>query len=81
MLRDLEETKRASKEAEKDHRVALKEMEVRMDRVISDAKKDAALATATAVADKERELTSQIRELEKEIARLQSKIEFMELAE
>lgn len=49
-----------------------------MERKVSDAKKDAALSLAQAVAEKEHEMMGQIREADKENARLQAKIEVLE---
>lgn len=62
----------------KDHDVVVRELTAKMERQISDAEKDTALAVAKAVADKERELTALLHEAEKEIARLQARIEVME---
>jgi len=48
------------------------------ERKISDTKKDAALAVANAVAEKERELSAQLRAADKENARLQARVEILE---
>ena len=48
------------------------------ERKISDAEKDAALAMANAVAEKEREFATQLRAADKENARLQARIEILE---
>ena len=73
-----EASKRALAAAEKDHSAAIRELHAQMDRKISDAEKDAALAVANAVAAKEREITGLLREAEKENARLQTRIEILE---
>lgn len=62
----------------KDHETAIRELKNEMERKVSDEKKDAALSLTQAVADKERELTGQIRDLEKENAKLLTKIELLE---
>ena len=49
-----------------------------MERKISDVKKDAALAQAQAVADKEREMNTLMRETDRENARLQVKLEALQ---
>ena len=48
------------------------------ERKISDAEKDAALAMANAVAEKEREFATQLRTADKENAKLQARIEILE---
>lgn len=74
-IKDLQRTMDSLK---KDHDVVVRELNAKLERQISDAEKDAALAVAKAVANKERELTALLRESEKEIARLQARIEIME---
>lgn len=69
---------RAIADAEKDHAVAIRELQTQMERKISEAEKDAALTTATAVAEKEREMTAHLRAADKENARLQARIELLE---
>lgn len=62
----------------KDHEATVRELKSEAERKVSDEKKDAALALTQAVSDKEREMTGQIRELEKENAKLLTKIEILE---
>lgn len=73
-----EASKRALAAAEKDHSAAIRELQAQMERKISDAEKDAALAVANAVAAKEREMTAQLRDADKENARLQARVELLE---
>lgn len=56
----------------------IRELDAEMERKVSDAKKDAELSVARAVAEKEREMTGQIMDTYKETAKLQAKIEIME---
>ena len=65
-------------DAGKDHDAAIRELQAQMERKISEAEKDAALATATAVTEKEREMTALLRAADKENARLQARIELLE---
>lgn len=53
-------------------------LQAQMERKISEAEKDAALSTANAVNEKEREMTSLLRAADKENARLQARIELLE---
>lgn len=69
---------RALVDAGKDHDAAIRELQAQMDWKISEAKKDATLATATAVAEKEREMTALLRSADKENAKLQARIELLE---
>lgn len=69
---------RALVDAGKDRDAAIRELQAQMDWKISEAKKDAALATATAVAEKEREMTALLRSADKENAKLQARIELLE---
>lgn len=69
---------RALVDAGKDHDAAIRELQAQMDWKISEAKKDAALETATAVAEKEREMTALLRSADKENAKLQARIELLE---
>ena len=73
-----EASKRALAAAEKDHSAAIRELQAQMERKISDAEKDAALAMANAVAEKEREFATQLRTADKENAKLQARIEILE---
>lgn len=65
-------------DAGKDRDAAIRELQAQMDWKISEAKKDAALETATAVAEKEREMTALLRSADKENAKLQARIELLE---
>ena len=65
-------------DAGKDHDAAIREHHAQMERKISESEKDAALATATAVTEKEREMTALLRAADKENARLQARIELLE---
>ena len=69
---------RALVDAGKDRDAAIRELQAQMDWKISEAKKDAALETATAVAEKEREMTVLLRSADKENAKLQARIELLE---
>lgn len=69
---------RALVDAGKDRDAAIRELQAQMDWKISEAKKDAALETATAVAEKEREMTALLRSADKENAKLQARIELLE---
>lgn len=69
---------RALVDAGKDRDAAIRELQAQMDWKIFEAKKDAALATATAVAEKEREMTALLRSADKENAKLQARIELLE---
>lgn len=69
---------RALVDAGKDRDAAIRELQAQMDWKISEAKKDATLATATAVAEKEREMTALLRSADKENAKLQARIELLE---
>lgn len=62
----------------KDHATEIRELNTEMERKISDAQKDAALAQAQAVAEKEREMNGLLREADKENARLQVKLEALQ---
>lgn len=59
----------------KDHKTEIRELTTEMERKISDTAKDAALATAQAVTNKEREMMEQIRQADKENAKLSVLIE------
>ena len=74
-IKDLQRTIETIK---KSHEVEIRELNVRLERQLSDAEKDSALAVATAVSDKEKELTTLLHESEKEIARLQARFEVIE---
>lgn len=67
-----------AQETIKELRRALADAEKDQERRISDAEKDAALAVANAVAAKEREMTAQLRDADKENARLQARVELLE---
>jgi len=69
---------RALVDAGKDRDATIRELQAQMDWKISEAKKDAALETATAVAEKEREMTALLRSADKENAKLQARIELLE---
>lgn len=62
----------------KDHETAIRELKSEMERKISDTQKDADLSLEKAVSQKEREMTSQIRDLEKDNSKLQTRIEILE---
>ncbi len=62
----------------KDHATEIKELNSLMERKISDANKDSALALEKAVSDKERELNVKNVALEKENAKLEAKLEILE---
>lgn len=73
------ELEHALKDLKKDHDVAIKELQSEMERKISYVEKDAALATATAVAENERKIRDvyeqKLRDVDKENARLLIKLE------
>lgn len=71
MERMQESADRELKAVQKDHETEIRELKVEMERKVSDVQKDTALAQAQAVADKEREMMGQIREMDKLNARLQ----------
>ena len=56
----------------------IRELQIRVERITSDAQKDTDLAVAKAVAEKDRELATQLRAADKENARLQARIEILE---
>ena len=56
----------------------IRELQTQVERITSDAQKDTALAVANAVAEKERELSAQLRAADKENARLQARVEILE---
>ena len=74
----IKELHRTISDLKKDHAVEIRELTAKLEKQLTDAEKDTALSVAKAVADKERELTALLREAEKEIARLQARIEVME---
>lgn len=78
MERIKEAADRELKAVQKDHETEIRELKTEMERKISDAKKDAALAQAQAVADKEREMNVLLRETDKENAKLQAKLEALQ---
>ena len=69
---------RTLSDKDKDHDAEIRELRAKTDKQISDAEKDAALAAATAAAEKERECMDRIRAVDKENARLLARIEFLE---
>ena len=73
-----EASARALADAKKDRDAEIRELQAQMDRKASEAEKDAALATATALTEKEREMTTLLRAADKENARLQARIELLE---
>lgn len=73
-----ETSARVLADAEKDHNAAIRELTAQMERKISETEKDSALAMATAVAEKEREMNAHLRVADKENARLQARIELLE---
>ena len=58
-----------------EHKREVSEIKKDMERKVSDTKKDAALELANAVAAKEKEMQTQIREIDRENAKLQARIE------
>lgn len=78
MERLKEAADRELKSVKKDHETEIRELNAEMERKVSDAQKDAALAQAQAVAEKEREMNGLLREADKENAKLQAKLETLQ---
>lgn len=74
---------RKIKELQKDHEIEMREFKADMERKISDTQKDATLSLVQAVADKEREIRSeyqaQIRQADKENAKLSALIDQLQV--
>ena len=75
---ELEVTAKNLSEAKSQYEAKIAELEMKLEKAESDAKKDAALATANAVMEKEREMQDAMRKIEMENAKLTAIREHLE---